>query len=392
MSPHRGSQPAPNTRGRVLVVDDVDAVGAVFARVLTAAGYTVERAWNGQGAAEQLGRARFDAVLSDIGMPGMDGIALLRTVRERDYDVPVLLVTGHPTVESAAKAVEYGALRYLTKPIAPKDIVAEVEKAVRLGRLARIQRTALDIHGDSSEQIGDRAGLEVCFDRAIEALWMAYQPIVRWSDRSVVAYEALMRSGEPKLPHPEAMLKAADRLDRLAALGRTVRQRVDETISTTMVPEVFVNLHPKDLLDDELFMPSSALCRFARNVVLEITERSSLDEIKDVAARIARLRELGFRIAIDDMGAGYAGLTAIAQLEPEVMKLDMTLTRNIDSEPTKQKLVAAMTGLCREMNVLVVAEGVETQAERDTLTALGCDLMQGYLFAKPGKPFPDPAF
>lgn len=376
-------------RGNVLVVDDVDAVSGVFARVLAAAGYVVERADNGETATEHLRRQRFDVVLSDIGMPGMDGIALLRTVRERDLDVPVLLITGNPTVESAAKAVEYGALRYLTKPIAPKDLVTEVGKAVRLGR---IKRVAHELEGESYGQLGDRAGLEVCLARAIDALWMAYQPIVRCSDKSVVAFEALMRSNEPKLPHPEAMLRAADRLGRLTTLGRAVRKHVGDTMTSAASSPVFVNLHPQELLDEELFTPETVLARNASNVVLEITERSSLDEVQDVSARIARLRELGFRIALDDMGAGYAGLTAIAQIEPEVLKLDMTLVRNVDREPTKQKLVHAMTSLCREMNVLVVAEGVETSDERDALLSLGCDVMQGYLFARPAPPFPTVQF
>jgi EAL domain-containing protein (putative c-di-GMP-specific phosphodiesterase class I) len=121
---------------------------------------------------------------------------------------------------------------------------------------------------------------------------------------------------------------------------------------------------------------------------LEVTERSSLGGLDDVQARVAELRKLGFRIAIDDLGAGYAGLTSFALLEPEIVKIDMTLTRGIDKSAVKQKLVSSLTGLCREMNMTIVTEGVETAAERDTLVGLGCDLLQGYLFAKPGRPFP----
>ena len=114
--------------------------------------------------------------------------------------------------------------------------------------------------------------------------------------------------------------------------------------------------------------------------------------MSDVGARIRRLRNLGFRVAIDDLGAGYAGLTSFALLEPDIVKIDMSLTRDIDRSPVKQKLVASLTALCREMNLTIVTEGVETAEERDTLTALGCDLLQGYLFARPGPAFPDPLF
>jgi EAL domain-containing protein (putative c-di-GMP-specific phosphodiesterase class I) len=153
-------------------------------------------------------------------------------------------------------------------------------------------------------------------------------------------------------------------------------------------PTLFVNLHPEDLLDPHLLDPSSALTGIADRVVLEITERASITVMDAVREQVQRLREVGFRIAIDDLGAGYAGLTSFALLEPEFVKLDMTLVRDIDASPVKQKLVTSMTSLCRQMGMLVVAEGVETSAERDALVDLGCDLLQGYLFARPGRPFP----
>jgi EAL domain-containing protein (putative c-di-GMP-specific phosphodiesterase class I) len=155
---------------------------------------------------------------------------------------------------------------------------------------------------------------------------------------------------------------------------------------------LFVNLHSNDLLDDELFDSTRPLARIASQVVLEITERASLSHIRDVQARVARLREMGFRIAVDDLGAGYAGLTSFAQLEPEVVKLDMSLVRNVHAQPTKQTLVRTMIAMCHELGMQVVAEGIETAEERDAIVAAGCDLMQGYFFAKPGQPFPPAAF
>jgi EAL domain-containing protein (putative c-di-GMP-specific phosphodiesterase class I) len=122
---------------------------------------------------------------------------------------------------------------------------------------------------------------------------------------------------------------------------------------------------------------------------LEITERSSLDEVKDVRSRVAALRELGFSIAVDDLGAGYAGLTSFTLLEPEIVKLDMSLVRDVHQNSTKQKVVRSMTALAKDMGVIVVGEGVECKAERDALVDLGCDLLQGFLFARPGRPFPE---
>ncbi|PKN39708.1 MAG: diguanylate phosphodiesterase, partial [Deltaproteobacteria bacterium HGW-Deltaproteobacteria-20] len=91
---------------------------------------------------------------------------------------------------------------------------------------------------------------------------------------------------------------------------------------------------------------------------------------------------------VDDLGAGYAGLTSLATLQPEIVKVDMSLIRGIDSDSTRQRLVASITMACQDMGILVVAEGIETVQERDTVVELGCDLLQGYRFARPGRPFP----
>jgi EAL domain-containing protein (putative c-di-GMP-specific phosphodiesterase class I) len=102
-----------------------------------------------------------------------------------------------------------------------------------------------------------------------------------------------------------------------------------------------------------------------------------------------------FGVALDarhDLGAGYAGLTSFAQLEPEFVKLDMTLVRDIHQNAIKQKLVGSMARLCKDMGIAVVAEGIEIREERDSIIDLGCDLLQGYLIARPGRAFPEVAW
>jgi EAL domain-containing protein (putative c-di-GMP-specific phosphodiesterase class I) len=376
-------------RGRILIADDEPMLLRGLDRVLTRAGYEVVTANDGHQAAELLNQLEFDAIVSDISMPGMNGIQLLRRARERDLDVPVLLVTGAPAVETAVEALEYGAFQYLTKPVDAKRFEQAVEKAVQLHRMAVMKREALGLLGSSQALVGDRAGLETSFERALDTLWMAYQPIVRASDRTLFGYEALLRSAEPTLPHPGAILDAAERLERLAQLGQAIRSSAAMPVAARPdTGHLFVNLHTRDLLDPTLTSPDSPLSKIAGRVVLEITERASLEEIKDIPSRVARLREMGFQIAIDDLGAGYAGLTSFALLEPEIVKLDMTLVRNVHKQSTKQKLIRSMTALCKDMGMMVVGEGVENIEERDALIELGCDLLQGYLFSKPAAPFP----
>jgi EAL domain-containing protein (putative c-di-GMP-specific phosphodiesterase class I) len=378
--------------GRVLLVDDEESVRKVSASALRRAGFETDTATGVDEAAELLRRNRYNAVVSDLAMPGSTGLDLLRLVRASDLDVPVILMTGFPEVQTAVDAVEFGAFRYLIKPVTPEALAGTVRTATRLHRLAVLKREALSHLGETQRLVGDRAGLQACFGRALDTLTMAYQPIVSWSRRALYAYEALMRPAEPTLPNPGALLAAAEQLGRLPDLGRAVRARALAPLGAAPADaQLFLNLNPQDLLDEALF-EVGPLSAAAPRVVLELTERASLHDVRDVAARVARLRALGFRIAIDDLGAGYAGLTTLALLEPEVVKIDMGLVRDIDRSPTQRALVRGIVWSCRAIGSEVIAEGIETVAERDVLVELGVDLLQGYLFARPGPPFPAPRF
>lgn len=379
---------------RILVVDDDAALLRLHVRALEGAGFDVVAAADGVEAVQAIEQGAFAVILSDIDMRGLDGLKLLAHVRAHDLDVPVVLVTGSPSVETAARAMELGALRYLVKPVELREIINVTRDAVYLHRIAKAKRQALDIAGGVDRFLGDEAGLTASFDRALRTFYVVYQPIIRWSTRSIYAYEALLRSREPSLPHPGALLDAAERLGRIHELGRKIRERAIEPLASLPSDiSLFINLHPKDLIDDSLpDLGGAAGASVAKRIVFEVTERASLAGMHDVRERVATLRDRGFRIAVDDLGAGYAGLTSFAVLEPDVVKLDMALVRNIDSEPTKQTVVRTLIAMCKELRITVTAEGIETVAEREELLGSGCDLMQGYLFAKPGEGFPAPSF
>jgi EAL domain-containing protein (putative c-di-GMP-specific phosphodiesterase class I) len=302
-------------------------------------------------------------------------------------------MTGKPSLDAAVQAVEYGAFRYLLKPFKADVLVDSVLRAGRLHALARLKREAMSLQGGDAQWLGDRAALEGHFADALAALWMAYHPIVDVPRRQVYAYEALVRTEEPRLQRPPDFFQAAERLGRLPDLSRTIRARV--AAEAAQAPEsalVFVNLHPDDLQDEQLYDPRAALSARAGSVVLEVTERTSLEGVREVGARIQRLRALGYRVAVDDLGAGYAGLSSVAQLEPEVVKLDMALVRGIHEQPKKRDLIAGMVALCGQLGIQVIAEGVEVEHEMLALVALGCPLQQGFLFARPARAFPAPRF
>jgi EAL domain-containing protein (putative c-di-GMP-specific phosphodiesterase class I)/CheY-like chemotaxis protein len=376
---------------RVLVVDDEPAVARASERLLTRHGFEVTVAHNGREAIEKTRSASFNAIVSDLRMPDVDGRALLRAIRADNLDVPFVFLTGSPDTESAIEAVEYGAFGYLVKPAPPAKLLDTVTRAARWHRLALVRREAAgELEG---RVIGDRAGLEARFDLAVEKLWMAMQPIVSWKTRTVLAYEALARTDEPTLRNPAELFDAAERLSRTGDIGRAIRRRIAKLIPLAPEPAlVFVNLHPADLEDPELLSDKGALAPFAARVVLEITERAALDQISAIQERVATLRRLGYRIAVDDLGAGYAGLSSFAAIEPDVVKADMSLVRGIEQSAVKQKLVGAIAALCRDLGIQLVAEGIETSAERDCVCSLGGDALQGYLFARPDRGFPPPRY
>jgi PAS domain S-box-containing protein len=374
--------------GTVLIVEDDEALRKLTTKLLQSRDYTVVGVGTVAEGLAEFSRATVDLVLSDINLPDAQGIELLKQIRQRDMDVPVILITGAPDLNMATEAVRYGAFRFLSKPVANDELMRTVDYAVRIGRLAKIKRDALNLAGRADAMPRDLAGLELCFDNALNSLWVEFQPILGASERSAHAFEVLLRNSEPSLRSPPSVISAAVNLRRLPELGRCIRRKAAEAFSRA--PQnamLFVNLLAQDLEDKELFDPEAPLSKFARRVVLEITEREAIEPGAMLERRIAKLRGLGYRIAVDDLGAGYAGLTTFASLSPEIVKLDMTLVRDIDGTIAKQKTVGAMVELCQSMGIKVVAEGVETVAERDCLVKLGCDYLQGYYFARPSREF-----
>jgi hypothetical protein len=368
---------------RALVADDDESVRKVVARLLRRSDFDVVDVDSGFKAITALEAEQFDVVVSDVEMPDGGGLDLLRSVRRIDLDVPVILMTGQPSIGAAAEAVQYGAFRYLTKPVEAATFVNTVKQAARAHALARIRREAVRVTGVSPVAT-DRAGLEVRFEQALDSLRMVYQPIVYASSGALFGLEALMRSSEPSLPSPPAVLDAATTLGRLSAVGRKIRGLASAAFAErTDDVALFVNLHPEDLFDIDLVDDDAPLTKLAKRVVLEVTERSSLDASEQLTERLARVRQLGFRIAVDDIGAGYSGLTSFTELTPEVVKIDMSLVRDVHQSALKQRTIGALCRLCHEVGTLVVGEGVETLEEREALVGLGCDLLQGYLIGKP---------
>ena len=375
----------------VLLVEDETHQALAQQQSLRQSGHTVDVVGDGFSALEMLKSSSYDVIVSDIFMPGMNGVAFLRHVREQNQDIPVIFVTGQPDLDTALQAIEGGIFCYLIKPYPMSKLREEVERASQVYALARLRQEALR-HAFPEPEPGLQQ-LTESFAYALETIGIAFQPIVSWKQQRTVAYEALVRNEEPSLARPPDLVAAAAELGRLDELGRVIRASIARSVAA-LPPDIriFVNLHPTDLSDDELLSVSAPLSAIAERVVLEITERGPLCDVPDLSRRLQALSLLGYQIAVDDLGEGYSGLHAFVQLEPDIVKLDRCLIHNIQDNEPRRQVVASMIALCEKMSIQIIAEGVETFAERDTLVDLGGDLLQGYLFARPARSFPTPRF
>jgi len=251
---------------------------------------------NGLRAAELLARSSFHVILSDVRMPGMDGLSLLRVVRERDLKFRWFSSPVRPDVETAAQVgAVVRACQYLTKPVELSHLTQVVRRAAGLGRLAHLKREAI-VALESGKFL---AGIALVWRSRLRVpsreIWMAYQPIVDVSRRSLFGYEALLRTTEGSIPHPGAFLDAAEALGKLDELGRAVRAKAPEPLINAPPDAVlFVNLHARDLEDKTLTWPSTPLAtsgysRRARNHRASVTRW-----VTDLQSKVAELREMGF--------------------------------------------------------------------------------------------------
>jgi len=376
---------------RVLVIDDEPAVLRVLGLLLERHGFHVDTVANARDGLKLLEQEKFHVVLSDIIMPELSGVDFLRELRRHDLDVPVILMTAGPTLDSALDAIEYGAQQYLLKPVEPESLVQSVGRAAALGELARLKRQALALTTRDALPYGDRTTLEAVLKRAFDTIRVVFQPIVSMTQRKLMGYEAFLRCDEMLFTSYGALLGAADRIGWRTTLSKTIYQRIGHECAD--LPDgalLFVNIHPLDAQEGMIVGSEAPLEPIARSVVLEVSEHAPADQLDTLAVTLPKLRSAGFRLALDDLGTGPSGLVGFTRLSPDFGKLDRTLLSGLDADPQRQKVVKAMYALCAELGLPLIAEGVETPSERDALKALGADYAQGNVFGSPTAGFEAP--
>ena len=265
----------------------------------------------------------------------------------------------------------------------------------RRALLEAIEQATLSIEHERS-QTRNRLGEEL--DRVLSSSQIScvYQPIVSLDDYAVLGYELLARGPlRSELHFADALFETARAEHRLQELDRVCRNAAARGSATLPAGCLrFINLEPSALFSQmvgELWMEEFVEAmppELRRLTIMEITEKSVIEDFAFMRDVVKRLRERGFRIAVDDAGAGYSGLQTMVEIEPDFIKLDISLTRGIERSHVKQKLVGTLRDFCAQAGIELVAEGIETHAQLDALVDLGIAHGQGYLFARPGSPYP----
>jgi EAL domain-containing protein (putative c-di-GMP-specific phosphodiesterase class I) len=371
--------PDPRHNAVVLVVDDDERVRRALAMMLHADGHEVIAVDNGASALETARERLFDVALVDQNMGDPDGISVLQHLREVQPMCTRVLLTGSLDLDTALDAVNLGSATHV------------LEKPIGIDALSSVIRTTLHERQrmlaayQDLQRVHRSAGrMRLLTLLGSDDLRLALQPIVR-PDGSAVAYEALLRSADPVLSGPLSVLRAAEDHGLVDRLAEAVAVRAAAILDRLPYEHrLFVNLHPDELRDPEALDDRLRLLqRHSSRVVLEITERSSLADAVGWERSIENIIRRGFTIAVDDLGSGYSSLSVLAELQPRYIKVDMSIVRDVDKIARKQRLFDLLCRFADATDALVVAEGIETAAEAETVQRCGAHLLQGYLFARP---------
>jgi EAL domain-containing protein (putative c-di-GMP-specific phosphodiesterase class I)/FixJ family two-component response regulator len=389
-----------NLQARILVADDEPANVRLLTRMLERAGYTnVVATASSSEVVSLFDRSRPDLVLLDLHMPRPDGFEVMASLRERTpvgSFLPILVLSGDTSDATKQRALAGGAKDFLPKPFQYTEMLLRIGNLletkslyVELQRQMSAVQAQLEWAGRAEDERHERR-LEIGERmRAVldgDLLRIVFQPIVDLVDGAIVGVEALSRFEGPPDQTPDVWFAEAAEVGAGVALQMRAIElavaRLDELPSGMFLS---VNASPPVIRSDEF---AELLDRVAvERLVVELTEHDLIADYDMIDSALRSGRELGLRLAVDDAGSGYASLSHILRLSPDIIKLDRFLITALDRDPARRSLVTALTLFAEETGASVIAEGVETADELAALRELGVGLGQGYLLGR-GAPLP----
>ena len=221
-----------------------------------------------------------------------------------------------------------------------------------------------------------------------------FQPIVHLQTRQIYGYEGLVRGPVNTVLHsPTRLFEAATWAGRLAELDLLCRRVVIHRFAQLNLPgRLFINVDPYSLMHEHFregltleFVEQARLN--PSQLIIELTETHPVEDVRLMQQAMIHYREMGFRVALDDLGAGYSGLKLWSEIRPDIVKIDRHFIHGVDQDRTKQQFVSTILKTATALGCRVITEGVETEGEYATLRKIGVEMLQGYYF---GRPIPVP--
>jgi EAL domain-containing protein (putative c-di-GMP-specific phosphodiesterase class I)/AmiR/NasT family two-component response regulator len=379
----------------VFIIDDnATNIELLKALLLHAGVRTVSSATDPREALTRLDDMSPDLVLLDLHMPQLDGYAVLQRIVERAAGsyLPVMVLTADARPEALERALVLGARDFVTKPFNATEVILRVRNLLETRYLhvtLRQHNVELRAELGSYQELerAERAALDAERERIQRVISggeirMVFQPVLDLATGELVGVEALSRFPADPSRGPDRWFAAAGQ----AGLGVDLELcAVDAALGALpQLPDdafLAVNVSPATLVTDRV---GDVVSRgVAPRVVIELTEHVPVEDYDTVNAAAERLRAHGARVAVDDTGAGYAGFRHLISLKPDIVKLDICLTRGIDHDPGRRALTSALVQFTQDTGATLIAEGIETDAELSTLHQLHVDWAQGYRLGRP---------
>jgi EAL domain-containing protein (putative c-di-GMP-specific phosphodiesterase class I)/DNA-binding NarL/FixJ family response regulator len=376
---------------RVLIADDETEVRAALAELISSEDdlELVGAAGDADEAIELAIAKTPDVALVDVKMPAGGGPRAAREICRTSPQTRVLALSAYEDKTTVMEMLRAGAVGYLVKGTAPEEIVASIGRAMR-GQTAMSTEVMGSVVHELSAQLRDQAltreQRQAAADRirravAGDGLQILFQPILDLRDRRVVGLEALARFSGPPNRSPELWFREAAGLGLGEDLELTaIRMALRSLDCVPPDAHLAVNTSHRTAMSPRLLDVLSQVD--ASRIVVEITEHEQADDYEAFRRSLEALRRRGVRVAIDDAGAGFSLRHALA-LDPHILKLDISLTRDIDNDRARRALASALVRFAEEMDVTMIAEGIESDAELQELLGLGVTYGQGFLLGVP---------
>ncbi|AVH70529.1 EAL domain-containing response regulator [Nostoc sp. 'Lobaria pulmonaria (5183) cyanobiont'] len=380
---------------KILIIEDEEAVRENILDLLEAEDFQTIAAANGRIGVNLAISEVPDLILCDIMMPETDGYGVLTELREEPSTatIPFIFLTAKSDFR---RGMDMGADDYITKPFTRSELLSAIMN--RLGKYATLKRylSPQTVINNLSPKM---QLLEISLHRAIrqdnfQEFEIYYQPIVDIASGKIVAAESLLRWQSPELGmiYPTEFIPLAESTGLIVPIGKWVLKRVCQQIKSWRDAGIRSFIVAVNLSVIEFNQPD-----FIHNIVtflainelephyleLELTESMIMQDVNRAIATMSELQSLGVKIAIDDFGTGYSSLIYLTNFPINTLKIDRYFIHNVANNLRKSAITKPLIEMAHNLNLDVVAEGVETEAELGFLRQHNCNSMQGFLFSRP---------